>query len=96
MEVNALLANELDFLFIGRGQKGLNDIHGVTDATEEDPAVLSNALIQLDDELDKIANKGAYKMLSAETRIEKPPVPFKISSRQYQRQECGRSYCSVF
>jgi hypothetical protein len=65
-EVNALLANEFTCLSVEEREKALNDIHGVTDATEEDPAVLSNALIQLDIELDKIANKRAYNMAKAQ------------------------------
>jgi hypothetical protein len=65
-ELGALLADEFTHLSGEEREKALHDIHGVTDVAKEDPAVLSNALVQLDMELQKITNKRAYDMAKAQ------------------------------
>jgi hypothetical protein len=65
-ELNVMLANEFTDLSVKEREKALHDIHGVTDLAEEDPAVLVNALVQLDIELDRIINKRAYDMAKAQ------------------------------
>jgi hypothetical protein len=65
-ELNVLLANEFTQLSVEEREKALHDIHGVTTLAEEDPTVLSYALVQLDIELDKITNKLAYDMAKAQ------------------------------
>jgi hypothetical protein len=75
-EVDALLAHEFTHLSVEEREKALNDIHGVTDAAEEDPAVLSTALVQLDVELNKITNKRAYDMAKAQ-------IPEYVRNRRF-------------
>ena len=65
-ELGALLANEFTHLSVDEREKALHDIHGVTDVAEEDPVVLTDALVKLDMELGKITNKRAYDMAKAQ------------------------------
>jgi hypothetical protein len=61
-DADAIVAQAMTDLSNKERDQVLHDIHGVSDETKETPEMIAQSLEQLQDEIQKIKNKGAYDL----------------------------------
>jgi hypothetical protein len=67
-EIDALIAREMNRMSFEEREKALDDVHGIGEVEEEDPAIVSSCLEEFEDHLTAIKQDTAYALAEAMSR----------------------------